>query len=41
MFRLLKGPGRELLARDSFTNLYNSEYSLNTDPATALFSRHR
>ena len=40
-FRLLKGPGKEFLARDSFTNLYNSEYSLQTDPVSSLYTRYR
>jgi len=39
--RLLKGPGKEFLARDSFTNLYNSEYSLQTDPVSSLYTRYR
>ena len=31
----------DLVARDSFTNLYNAELSLCSDPASALFTRLR
>jgi len=39
--RFLKGPSKDLLSRDSFTNLYNTEFSLNNNPSQAIFSRYR
>jgi len=39
--RLLKNVAKELISRDSFTNLYNNEFSLNHSPVDSIYSRFR
>jgi len=39
--RLFKNIPKELISRDSFTNLYNNEFSLNHSPVESIYSRFR